>query len=226
MTSDGDFAPAPAESGGQDLLSPQQRALLDALDSRHEVLAQIYWAACVARNDSASPLHLCVSAYCLRQLMDVMAEYLDLPVPNEPAGVKEMVFNLRTQWSPVAAAIDGGKDPASAVARYVKCSRAFFERFEKANLTRPQIVSIILTGIDPSRGVMPEAVQKLRIEEWGHYVGFFNKILHLSYLECSEEEFLMEMSGLERFLLSYFRPQTFDEYESIRSIVAEAEHRD
>ena len=41
MTSDEDFAPALADSGGQNLLSPQQRALLDALDSRHEVLAQI-----------------------------------------------------------------------------------------------------------------------------------------------------------------------------------------
>lgn len=203
-------------------LEPRQRALVQAISKKDERLAKIYFGGCLSLLTQDNPKYLQMAAYCFRELIDKMALYLDLPVPVEPPGLKGMVNELMVEWTKVERRRAAGQDDSGQIAGFLKRVEAFFSRFRETTVTRVARTELTLQGIDPSGGYMPPPIKKFRVSEWLEYEGYFNSVLHHGR-EPTEEEFLGWVSSFESFLLSYFRPPTFEEYEGIDAIIAEGE---
>src|SRR4051812_39418390 len=81
--------------------SPREDALLDAL-SANPRLASIYLGSCVARRDRSNPERLPHTAHSLRELMDLMPEVVEAPIPTEPPGLKAKVNELHASFQSLA----------------------------------------------------------------------------------------------------------------------------
>jgi hypothetical protein len=92
-----------------------------------------------------------------------------------------------------------------------------------ALVTRRERAALTLQAIDPSRGILPAPLQALRIRDWAKFGNYFNAILHHNKPECTVSEFRDRMAAFEHFLLSYLRPNAFEDCANIDQIIAEGE---
>ena len=204
-------------------LSTEQQILCLALTNKSSALAEMYVGACVALGDDKNPQRVFIAAYCCRELMDHMPDYLDVPSPREPPGLNGLIHDLLLPaWGRLEAAA-GDEAITKATTVFLKRCRDFLRKFQEANVTRTRRSAMTLDKIDPSSGHLPQVLQDARIREWAEFSNYFNAVLHHNQPDCPVAEFRRRMTAFERFLLTYLRPRTFDDYTLIDQIIAEGE---
>lgn len=224
-------------------LSGKQRVLYEALFERDKKLANetgkkladMYLGALRVLADEHNPDRLALAAHAMRELMEKLARYLDVPTKaatplKKPPSLKEKVQQLHDGWkktisqSTCYATVDAGwqGDIDNHLLQFLRQIRNFFVWVESERPSKNQQTLAMLGQLDSSN--LPSTIQQLRVEEWSYYQNYFTEVAHHSIK--SIHEFHACISALEQFLFERLRPQTFDvspKAASIRQIIKEGE---
>jgi hypothetical protein len=209
-------------------LSGQQRALYEALSEKDERLAGMYLGSLLVLRQIENPDLLALAAHGLRELMEKLPRYLDLPVAAKPPSLKEKVRSLLQSWGSAARHSQCLLDPAWSGAidgplrKFLKRTQEFFSWFESEHPTRKQQTAKVLRSLDPINRPLPAPIEQLRIEEWDKCHNYFEGVSHHTIL-LPPEDFTSWLAVLERFLLDRLRPRTFEDHTEIDRIISEGE---
>jgi hypothetical protein len=201
-------------------LTGQERALYEALLTLDEGLARMYLGSCFVRDQLQNPDRHALRAHGLRELMEKLPKYRDVPVVSKSPSLKDKVRQLASSWKPEFAATDSTN--VKNLSRFLVGSKDFFEWFSTEHLTRREQAATILRQLDPLSRRLPDAIEGLRIKEWQACEGFFQGVSHHT-LRCTDDEFEAFQDTLERFLLDRLRPRTFEDQAELDAIIEEGE---
>jgi hypothetical protein len=202
-------------------LSVQQRAVLAVLTARSERLGAMYLGAQFVLRQHDNPDRISLAAHGMREVMEKLYVYIDVPVPAKPPSMKSKVQALRREWVRVAGEAKQAAEISGQLRRFLVETREFFDWFDHDHPTRLQRVVAILRRLDPSGQSLPSLIEDQRAGVWKTRHEFFDRVAH--HGECSEEEFEASADVVERLLLDHLRPRTFDDFASIDAIIEEGE---
>jgi hypothetical protein len=157
----------------------------------------------------------------MREVMEKLYVYIDVPVPAKPPSMKSKVQALRQEWVRVAGEAEQAAEINGQLRRFLVKAREFFDWFDHDHPTRLQRVVAILRRLDPSGQSLPAFIEDQRAREWKARHEFFDRVAH--HGDCSTEEFEASADAVERLLLDYLRPRTFDEFATMDAIIEEGE---
>ena len=202
-------------------LSGQQRALFGALAEKEHRLATIYRGALGVLADAKNPDRFALTAHGIRELMEKLPVYLDLPVKQNPPSLGMKVREFAECWDRLKY-VSSRESNSDDVDRFLRKSDEFFEWFESDRPSRRQSVQTMLRGLDPGGSTLPEPIENLQIAAWQKCDSFFQSVSH-HRKSCKEEDFRRWLGVLEAFLLDRLRPRTFADQDEILSIIKEGE---
>lgn len=213
-----------------DPLTGQRRRLYESLTDRDPKLAAMYLGAIMAFGQDENPERLPHAAHSLRELLEKLPRYLDVPVPAEEARLSDKVNGLAPHWDKVTADptwngndwLGPVKDPLRS---FLRRAKEFFAWCKTARPSTKTRTAIVLRGLDPTGQALPRPIEELRIQEWTEYRDYFVGIAHHG-TEDEGTPFESWLTSLEGFLLDRFRPRTFRDQEQLRRIIDEAENAD
>jgi Schlafen, AlbA_2 len=202
-------------------LSAQQRAVLAVLTAKNERLGAMYLGAQSVLRQRDNPDRISLAAHGMREVMEELYVYIDVPVPAKPPSMKAKVQALRQEWVRVAGEAEQAAEITGHLRRFLVKAREFFDWFDRDHPTRLQRVVAILRRLDPSGQSLPAFIEDQRAREWKARHEFFDRVAH--HGDCSNEEFEASADAVERLLLDYLRPRTFDEFATMDAIIEEGE---
>ncbi len=216
---------SPLSTGFQ--LSGQQRVLYQALMREDQRLARMYLGALLVLEQTENPENLVMAAHSLRELMEKLPRYQDLPVKQQPR-LKEKVRNLSQDWRDVMDNSQHQENPSwdgvidKSLQKFLKKAQEFFEWFKEQYQTRKQQAAILLRGLDPLRLPLPGPIEDLRIKEWYKYHEYLQNVSHHGNT-TSLQEFRSWLGSIEKFLLDHLCPRTFEDHEDLKKIIEQGE---
>jgi hypothetical protein len=202
-------------------LSAQQRAVLAVLTTRNERLGAMYLGALFVRRQHDNPDRISLAAHGMREVMEKLYVYIDVPVPAKPPSMRAKVQVLRQEWVRISGETEQATEINGELRRFLAKTREFFEWFDHDHPTRLQRIVAILRVLGASGGSLPSFIEDQRAREWKARHEFFDRVAH--HGDCSEEEFDVSADVVERLLLDYLRPRTFDDFATIDAIIEEGE---
>jgi len=188
----------------------------------------MYLGSLLVIRQMENPDLLALTAHGLRELMEKLPRYLDLPVAAKPPSLKEKVRNLLQSWGNAAKHSPCLLNPAwsgtidGSLQKFLKRAQEFFAWFEGEHPTRRQQTAKVLRSLDPMGRPLPAPIEQLRIEEWDKCHDYFEEVSHHTILS-SQEDFTSWLAVLECFLLDRLRPRTFEDHTEIDRIISEGE---
>lgn len=214
-------------------LSGQQFALYEALAEKDARLASMYWGSLLVFRQSENPDLLALAAHGLRELMEKIPRYLDLPVARKTYGekspsLKEKVNHLHLSWRDAKQHVQSLLNPIwsgtldRSVRTFLKRTLDFFIWHEKERPTRKQQTAKVLRDLDPMKISLPESIELIRIKEWEEHHDYFERVAHHD-IRPSAEAFASRLAALEQILRDCFRPHTFEDFAEIDRIIREGE---
>ncbi len=205
-----------------------QQTLYEALMSRSSELGSIYFGALITLERKDNPDRLAQAAHGLRELMEKLPKYLDLPIEKKPPSLKEKVRRLAQRRD---KALDNSSSRDGSVWRgeiddhlqkFLKESDEFFDWFEVEHLTRRGRTVKMLRRLDPSALPLPEPLEEPNIEQWNKCNDHFQGVSHHT-ISGVEEDFRSQLSALESFLLDRLAPRTSEDFAVIDELIREGE---
>lgn len=218
----------PGRTNGGAVLSGRQAALVDALGDRDE-LVTFYLGARRVLQDEANPDRHAQAAHSIRELLEKVPEYFDVPLGSAGRTMKSEAKNLSKSWSGAikrsachtngewSGAIDG------TLLKFLKKAASFFEWLQDERPPRTEQARAFMRKSDPSPQPMPETIEEIRLSEWNAYRDFFVSVAH--HRQDAVDEFERWMVECEDFLLKQLAPRTWEDRGAIREIVERAEGR-
>jgi hypothetical protein len=209
-------------------LSGQQRALYEALSEKDERLAGMYLGSLLVLRQTENPDLLALAAHGLRELMEKLPRYFDLPVGTKPPSLKVKVLELTRSWGNAVKNSKCGENPSwsgvidSPLRKFLKKTQEFFTWFEAEHPTRKQQTAKVLRGLDLIDRPLPAPIEQLRIEEWDKCHDYLKGVSHHAILPWPGD-FISRLEVLECFLLDRLRPRTFEDHAEIDRIIREGE---
>jgi hypothetical protein len=209
-------------------LSGQQLALYGTLAKRDASLARMYHGALFVLKQSENPDRFALAAHGLRELMEKLPRYLDVPKETKSIGMTAKVRTLYRSWRSTikksmchnngtwSGKIDKG------LQSFLKETQQFFAWVETERPSRKQSAAKILQILDPLERPLPAPIEKLRVDEWDRIHNYFEGVSHHNF-PAAVEEFASWLSVLEYFLLDRLIPRTFEDHEKIDQIIREGE---
>lgn len=209
------------------LAGPQQ-TLYEALVSKSSELGEIYFGALMTLGRKDNPDRLAQAAHGLRELMEKLPNYFDLPVENKGPSLKEKVRHL-AQRRDKALNSSNSRDGSAwrgeidnHLQKFLKESDEFFVWFEAEHPTRKQRTVKMLRGLDPSALSLPEPLEQPNIEQWNKCHDHFQGVSHHT-INGVEEDVRSQLSALESFLLDRLAPKTSEDFAMIDELIREGE---
>ena len=157
----------------------------------------------------------------MREIMEKLYVYIDVPVPAKPPSMKSKVQALRQEWVRVAGEAEQAAEISGQLRRFLVKAREFFDRLDHDHPTR--LCCSHPSQIGPERPVVASLIEDQRAREWKARHEFFDRVAH--HGDCSNEEFEASADAVERLLLDYLRPRTFDEFATMDAIIEEVRRR-
>lgn len=210
----------PASSSG---LSGQQRALYEALAEKHESLGVMYMGAVAVRPQDSNPDRFAQAAHSVRELMEKLPRYLDVPVLERELSMKEKLRQLEDIWDRAQGDATGVSITAT-LKKFLASVKEFFDWFREQHPRRRERTARVMRSLDPGTSKLPSKIEDLRLKEWDACHGFFQGVSHHT-TECTEDDLDAWIDSLERFLLDRLRPRTFEDHDELDEIIAEGESR-
>jgi hypothetical protein len=210
-------------------LRGRERELHKALDAQSRDLANLYFGACLVRQQEGNPVRLVLAGHALRELMDKMTTVLSVPAMAEakPPPLTAEVKNLHGEWEKVKRNSSAAKRCWEGaideqLAKFLKKSDEFFARFSRDHPARSQIVAGLLRRLDPSGRPLPTPIERIRVGQWAACFDYFNAVTHMA----STEDFENWSRFLELFLIDALLPRTFEDHAEIDAIIEGAKGDD
>jgi hypothetical protein len=212
------------------MLSGQQEALYAALSEKERRLASMYYGALAVFGQRDNPDRLALAAHGLRELMEKLPRYLNVPAQTQP-GMQERLRSLNRRWIATvrkSKCHENGKwnGEIDQILQDVLIEiGAFFGWINEHIPTRKEATARVLRTLDVLGRALPPPIEALHIEKWDLIHGFFLGVGH-HQRPASDEEFKNWLSALESFLLDQLLPRTFDDHAKIDAIIKEGEGND
>ena len=209
-------------------LSGQQRALYEALVKKDQRLANMYRGALLVLDHTDNPEHLVHASHSLRELMEKLPIYLDVPIPRSLPTMKEKVQKLGQIWNHTLKHSKCHGNPGwqgtidRPLLKLLTGMEEFFRWFAMEHPTRRQRTSKVLQSLDPVGLPLPKPIEDLRIKEWDRCREYFQAVCHHSKIG-EVDDFKMSLASLERFLLDQLLPRTFEDHSVLDQIIREGE---
>ena len=206
----------------------QRNALYQALTRKDSRLAGMYLGALLVLHQTENPERIPLAAHALRELMENLPKYLDLPVPKKPPSLKVKVMNLNQDWQHATKSSVCNANPLWSGAidvplqKFLERVNKFFEWFQTEHPMRRERTEKLLKALDPLSRRLPGPIGDLRIEEWVECFDYFVPIAHHAPVSTLED-FKAWLDVLERFLLDRLKPRTFEDLAKIKEIIEEGE---
>ena len=214
--------------GSRFILSGQQRILVRALEAKNEELGRIYYGGLHILSDTKNPEALSLAAHAIREMMEKIPEFLDVPVKALRESTKAKIREVEDSWKNATANSKchhsgrwDGEIDGSARKLLTKLDK-FFEWFRNYHPRRRDEIDRTLHRMDDSDRRIPPRLQNLNVTTWIELRDFFISVAHHRQ-NSSRDAFLQWLDALERFLLDRLVPRTFEDFEEIDNIVREGE---
>jgi len=210
----------------------QQEDLYDAFSALSEEgpeLARMYHAATTILNTDF-PERMVLAAHEIRELMEKLPRYMDVPITATGYGLKGEVRNLHDRWmraiERTGCYADGnwrGKLDG-ALRSFLKGLGRFFDRFSAHMPSRREETRQLLRKLDGGAPPLPEHLEDLNVAQWLDMREFFESVAH--HGGTTEDQFRRRLEGFEAFSLGRLRPPTFADLDEIDRLIQEGEAGD
>lgn len=215
-------SPKPQETHKDELsITGSQRALFKALHAKSEDIAQMYLGALYALDQHSNPDRLALAAHDIREMLEKLPAAVGI-VPQKPDTVAQCQ-KFEAKWRRHALKSnthDNGNfagEIDEQLLRFLIEAKSFFDWFSSRPNRRDERAEMI-RALDAMQVAMPSVIEKIRTDELAHYVYYFTGVSHHNG-PTAEKEFLANLTQLEGFLLNYFYPRTFDEFEELDTLI-------
>jgi len=208
--------PVPAELNGQQL------ALYRALSAKEPGLAAMYYGSIHVLQHPENPECVAQAGHSLRELMNALPRYLDIPLPGEQARLGDKVAVLATRWGALTVQEDWRTD-LPAINKFLAAAEELFGWLKTDRPKRKDRTAKMLVSLDPTGRPLPGVIETLRIAEWETYHDRFVAAAHHS--EIDHAELTAIVYEFERFLLDRLEPRTFEDRAALDEIIREGEGR-
>lgn len=199
-------------------LKSGQLALLGVLVEKSEAVAAMYIGAIMTRAAEDNPEHLSQACHSLRELIDNLPKYFDVPV--EPSGrLGDQTNALHQRWKREPRVKNATSEPLTE--KFVLKLSEFFKWIEENFPKRKEVARITIRELDASGRSLPRPIEDLRAQEWLAIRDFFVGSTH--HGTCSLEDFDTWLDELESFVLGLTKPRTFDNADAIDALILEGE---
>ncbi|WP_447964854.1 hypothetical protein [Nitrospira sp. Ecomares 2.1] len=213
------------------VLSGRQRALHSKLGQKNTQLGSIYLGALHVLNQNQNPDRFALAAHGLRELMEKLPRYLEIPIEANDTSLMQMSRTLADQWRRAKnqskchndTLWDGVLD--EPLRKYLGESENFFSKFDKNRPSHKKQAANVIRRLDPQGQTLPLTIENLRVKEWDHCRDYFVAVSHHNH-STAQQEMEQWINALEVFLLDRLVPQTFDDFSIIAAIIKEGESND
>jgi hypothetical protein len=212
-------------------LSGRRLALYGALvhlDQRFKTkgmaLGHMYLGALRVRTSIENPDRLALACHGIRELMEKLPRYLDVPILR-PASIVGEVHNLRWQHAVIARRVHCDGYQAEVVAFFEGPIANFFGSIDTRHTPISERAGKLIDRLDPRQTPIPAPIKQTHADVWNKCEKFFIDVSHHRY-EPSEEEVDGYLEELENFLLDRLRPRTFDDQAELKRIIELGEGND
>jgi hypothetical protein len=179
----------------------------------------MYFGAIRVLHDDENPDRMALAAHGIRELIENLPKYFDLPVPRRRESLGVKVRALHQAWQKVLKRITPPDDPIPDA--FVEKLKAFFEWFAVDQPERREVAAMVVRGFDPSGRQLPAAIEKDQVDEWHGLRQYFVETAH--HRGSPPVDFSARLEAFERFLLELIRPHTFENADRLDDLIAEGE---
>lgn len=210
------------------VLSGRQLSLHSELGKKNLQLASIYIGALHILKHKPNPDRLALAAHGLRELMEKLPRYLEIPIEANDTNLMQMARTLADEWRKAKSqskchndtSWNGGID--NPLRKYLDQSEVFFSKFDNIRPTRKKQAATLIRGLDPQRQNLPLIIENLKVKEWDACRDYFVTVSHHKN-STNQEEMEQWINVLEVFLSDRLVPRTFDDFSIIAAIIKEGE---
>lgn len=203
------------------VLTSRQRKLHEALVSKKQLAADLYFSALLALNQPDNPCRHIMAGHAIREMVNKLPEFLDIPQPDKPANIKAKVNDLKTAWDKCSASgADAWDNSVDArLQNFIKKVKQFFLWYVHEHASRYERNAALVRGLDLSLNKLPQQLEIVRVQEWQHHYDYFTGVAHLGDPTAFDQWF----EALENRLLDMLIPRTFDDFEAIDELLGGGE---
>lgn len=205
-------------------LSGRQQLLYRSLKEKSPKIAELYESALRVLADGSNPCRLFFAAHSIREMIDGLPRFLDLPTLAEQGRLGDRVSALEVVWANAtksqchrdgqwAGEID---DP---LRKLLDALQNFFEWCKEHRRRRRNVAASLFRSADLSGIPLPETVEKKRVDRWLAKRDYFVGVAHQS--STTEAEFQSALDGLEQVLLDLLYPRPSEDFSAIDALLAE-----
>jgi hypothetical protein len=209
-------------AAGSPVLSAQQQAFFDVLNRRDRRLADMYLGALWVLNQGSNPDRVPQAAHSMRELMEKLPRYLELPVPKNPTSLSYQVDSLQAKWKRVQQHPEGVTPTNDRLWNFLKELQLFFDAVEQNGVYWKDIGRLIQDELDPAGLPLPKVLRDQRAADWVTLRNYFVKVCHHGS-PTDAVDLADKIDALETFLLDYLRPRTLDNQAEILALIREGE---
>ena len=199
-------------------MEERQVVLLGVLIDKSDLLGKMYVGALRARSDVDNPEYLSQSCHSIRELIDNLPMYFEVPV-QRTGSLNVEVRALQDAWQRESRVRNGNKDALSE--RFARKAEGFFAWFAENFSNRREVARATVRDLDASGRRMPTPIEDSRAGEWMIIRDWFVRSTH--HGSCTADEFDQWIYQFEMFLLNLAKPRPFDNADIIDELVAEGE---
>lgn len=206
-------------------LNGQQNALYLMLDKKDTELSKMYLGALYVLNQKQNPDRLSLAAHGIRELLEKLPKIVGI-TPQKPDLV-DRCKKLANKWERDAlqseCLIEGtfnGKIDRKMQLFLVQAA-IFFKWFSGRPSRRDERTKM-MRALDSIPINLPKPIEKIRTDELAEYVGYFNGVSHHTNA-ASDIEFSKYLYHVERFLLDFLQPRTFEDLSNLDAIIKAGE---
>lgn len=195
--------------------------LYQALDRVGPELGRVYQGAIAVLADAENQVRLQLAAHALRELMDLLSKYRDVPVDASKERMGDKVRTLDDRWGALSDQdyLEEGATITPRLAKFLKLTREFFVWFKEHRPRRRGVVAGALLKMDKHPLPAPPQIQKLNVNEWFEMHRYFVSSAHRFDVRLNPLEFESYLSTFERFLMNRLVPRIMPELEKIDQIL-------
>jgi hypothetical protein len=208
-------------------LSGQSLALHRALIEKGDALAGIYLGALRVLNGAGNPDAIAQAAHSLRELLDKLPKYFDLPFNAHKERLGDKARALKGCWErtlkkTVARCQDGSwQGPIDdALCEFLQSMEGFCQWQDDHMPRRKTETAHLLREMDQSGRRLPGRLEDWNVQYWTDIRDYFVAVCH-HRPDANSADFKKWLDAFEVFLLNHLRPRTFEEHGVIDAILEE-----
>jgi hypothetical protein len=215
-----------SEETAREPLGKRQRELVSALNEKDSRLADMYLGVLWVRSHPSNPDGVAHAAHGMRELMEKLPIYLNFPLRQSNVSLTEKVNELESAWSKgcdsscLKTGWSGNID--APLRKFLDSVASFFDWYVVSRPKRKERTAKVLRSLDLAGVALPEAVERIQIDEWHDMHGYFQGVAHHNN-GAPTREFENYLQGFEVFILDRLRPKIFDDQAKLQNLIEEAE---